>query len=162
MADLTIEEFRAPAPTLSAPMRGPGGCGRIAGPVTGPAKETYPRRAIGCRMGNSRHASQGRAGGRTVQRWDCPSTCGPRRDDRRMDAIAVATRALIEQRDRWLNPEGKTVVDLAARTLIALYNDRPSWLDLAHRLSQRIRAGGLNVERAGALDQGTLVSVVVS
>ncbi len=54
-------------------------------------------------------------------------------DDPRVDAIAAAACALVEQRDRWLNPEGATDADLKARTLTALYNARPTWLDLAHR-----------------------------
>jgi len=53
--------------------------------------------------------------------------------DPRVEAIAAAARALVEQRDRWLNPEGATDADLKARTLTALYNARPTWLDLAHR-----------------------------
>ncbi len=54
-------------------------------------------------------------------------------DDPRVAAIAAAARVLVEQRDRWLNPEGATDADLKARTLTALYNARPTWLDLAHR-----------------------------
>ncbi len=54
-------------------------------------------------------------------------------DDPRVDAITAAARALVEQRDRWLNPQGTTGADLKARTLTALYNVRPTWLALAHR-----------------------------
>jgi len=100
--------------------------------------------------------------------------------DPRVDAIAAAARALVEQRDRWLNPDGATDADLKARTLTALYNARPTWLDLAHRrlddavldayawprdlgdeeiLGQLL---ALNLERAAVLDQGTLVGVVTS
>ena len=53
--------------------------------------------------------------------------------DLRVDAVVTATRDLVEQRDRWLNPPGATESDLKARTLTALYNNRPTWLDLAHR-----------------------------
>ena len=56
-----------------------------------------------------------------------------RADDPRVEAIAAAARALVEQRDRWLTPEGATDADLKVRTLTALYNARPTWLDLAHR-----------------------------
>jgi len=101
-------------------------------------------------------------------------------DDPRVEAIAAAARVLVEQRDRWLNPEGATGADLKARTLTALYNARPTWLDLAHRqLDDAVldaygwphdlgdedilcRLLALNLERAGALDQGTLVGVVAS
>jgi len=53
-------------------------------------------------------------------------------DDPLVTAVADAARHLVEQRDRWLNPPGATDVDLKARTLTALYNNRPTWLDLAH------------------------------
>lgn len=54
-------------------------------------------------------------------------------NDPRVHAIADAARALVEQRDRWLNPEGATEAELKKRTLTSLYNQRPMWLDLAHR-----------------------------
>ncbi|MCC7019610.1 MAG: class I SAM-dependent DNA methyltransferase [Ardenticatenales bacterium] len=54
-------------------------------------------------------------------------------DDPRIAAIADAARALVEQRDRWLNPDGATDAELKKRTLTHLYNQRPTWLDLAHR-----------------------------
>ena len=50
-----------------------------------------------------------------------------------VDAIAQAAKALVEKRDRWLNPEDATEKDLKKRTLTNLYNQRPTWLDLAHR-----------------------------
>ncbi len=53
--------------------------------------------------------------------------------DPRVAAIATAARELVEQRDRWLNPEGATEAELKKRTLTNLYNARPTWLDLAHR-----------------------------
>jgi hypothetical protein len=105
----------------------------------------------------------------------------PRREpagDLRMDAIAVAARALVEQRDRWLNPEGATEADLRARTLTALYNARPTWLDLEHRrLDDAVldaygwprdlgdeeilsRLLALNLERAGTLDPCMVPGVV--
>jgi type II restriction/modification system DNA methylase subunit YeeA len=67
-------------------------------------------------------------------------------DDPRVGAIAQAARELVEKRDRWL-AEGAQAVDPAyltglnvakkpkkgeARTLTNLYNQRPTWLDLAH------------------------------
>lgn len=54
-------------------------------------------------------------------------------DDPRVAAIAEAARELVEKRDRWLNPEGATEAELKKRTLTNLYNQRPTWLDLAHR-----------------------------
>ncbi len=95
-------------------------------------------------------------------------------NDPHTDAIAVAAHALVEQRDRWLNPEGATDADLKTRTLTALYNARPTWLDLAHRrlddavldaygwphdLSDEEIMGqllALNLERAGAGDPSML------
>lgn len=53
-------------------------------------------------------------------------------NDPRVEAIASAARVLVEQRDRWLNPEEATDADLKARTLTNLYNSRPTWLALAH------------------------------
>ena len=39
------------------------------------------------------------------------------------------------KRDAWLNPPDRSVPkpNLKQRTLTALYNARPAWLDLAHR-----------------------------
>jgi hypothetical protein len=48
-------------------------------------------------------------------------------------AIAVAARELVEKRDRWLNPPDAGEAELKRRTLTNLYNERPAWLDLAHR-----------------------------
>lgn len=50
-----------------------------------------------------------------------------------MVAIATAASELVEKRDRWLNPEGATAAELKKRTLTNLYNQRPTWLDLAHK-----------------------------
>ncbi|MGE3802360.1 MAG: class I SAM-dependent DNA methyltransferase [Candidatus Kapaibacterium sp.] len=50
-----------------------------------------------------------------------------------VQAIADAAKELVEKRDRWLNPEGATEADLKKRTLTNLYNERPTWLDLAHK-----------------------------
>jgi len=54
-------------------------------------------------------------------------------DDPRVRAIAEAAKDLVEKRDRWLNPEGASETDLKKRTLTNLYNQRPTWLDLAHK-----------------------------
>jgi type II restriction/modification system DNA methylase subunit YeeA len=56
----------------------------------------------------------------------------PKRDSR-VKAIAQAARELVQQRDAWLNPSGATEAELKKRTLTNLYNERPTWLDLAHR-----------------------------
>jgi hypothetical protein len=53
--------------------------------------------------------------------------------DPRVQAIAEAARELVQKRDVWLNPEGATEADLKRRTLTSLYNQRPTWLALAHR-----------------------------
>lgn len=58
-------------------------------------------------------------------------------DDVRVVAIAQAARELVEKRDAWLNAgatfkSSKTGKPLP-RTLTNLYNERPTWLDLAHR-----------------------------
>jgi hypothetical protein len=54
-------------------------------------------------------------------------------DDPYAQAIAQAARELGEKRDRWFNPEGASEKELKRRTLTNLYNQRPTWLDLAHR-----------------------------
>jgi len=53
--------------------------------------------------------------------------------DPHVKAIAKSARELVEKRNRWLNPEGATEKELKKRTLTNLYNQRPTWLDLAHR-----------------------------
>ena len=53
--------------------------------------------------------------------------------DLRVQAIAAAAKDLVEKRDRWLNPEGVDETELKKRTLTNLYNQRPTWLDLAHQ-----------------------------
>jgi hypothetical protein len=54
-------------------------------------------------------------------------------DDPRVQAIAAAAKGLVEKRDRWLNPEGASEAELKKRTLTNHYNQRPTWLDLAHK-----------------------------
>jgi len=89
-------------------------------------------------------------------------------DDPRVQAIAAAAKDLVEKRDRWLNPEGASEAELKKRTLTNLYNQRPTWLDLAHqKLDQAVldayawphdttddqileRLLALNLERAAA------------
>ncbi|MDD5706662.1 MAG: class I SAM-dependent DNA methyltransferase [Kiritimatiellae bacterium] len=51
--------------------------------------------------------------------------------DPRYTAIAAASRELVAKRDAWL--AGVDPADRKPRTLTRLYNDRPTWLDLAHR-----------------------------
>ncbi len=58
--------------------------------------------------------------------------------DPRVEAIAEAARELVEKRDRWLNPEGATEAELKKRTLTNLYNERPTWLALAHEKLDRV------------------------
>ena len=55
------------------------------------------------------------------------------KDDARVEAIGQAARDLVEKRDEWLRPEGATDKELKKRTLTNLYNQRPTWLDMAHR-----------------------------
>jgi len=54
-------------------------------------------------------------------------------DSRLVEAIAEATRELVEKRDAWLNPPNASAEELKRRTLTNLYNARPSWLAEAHR-----------------------------
>ena len=54
-------------------------------------------------------------------------------NDPRVEAIAATAKDLVEKRDRWLNPEGASEAELKKRTLTNLYNERPTWLNLAHK-----------------------------
>ncbi len=54
-------------------------------------------------------------------------------DDLRVEAIAEVARELVGQRQAWLNPPGATEEELKKRTLTNLYNECPTWLELAHR-----------------------------
>jgi type II restriction/modification system DNA methylase subunit YeeA len=53
--------------------------------------------------------------------------------DPRVQAIARAALDLVEMRDRWLHPAGTSDADRKSRTLTNLYNQHPTWLELAHR-----------------------------
>ena len=55
------------------------------------------------------------------------------KDDPRVLAVADAARDVVAKRDAWLNPPGASEGELKKRTLTNLYNQRPDWLDLAHR-----------------------------
>src|SRR5205814_2360678 len=48
-------------------------------------------------------------------------------------AIGAAVLRLDELRLGWLNPAGVDEQELKKRTLTALYNERPAWLDQANR-----------------------------
>ena len=66
-----------------------------------------------------------------------PTTCFetfpfPQPNDEQQEAIAEAARKLNELREGWLNPEGASESELKKRTLTNLYNNRPTWLQLAH------------------------------
>ena len=54
-------------------------------------------------------------------------------DDPRVQAIAAAAQDLVVQRDAWLNPPDLSGRELQRRTLTNLYNERPDWLDAAHK-----------------------------
>ncbi len=56
-------------------------------------------------------------------------------------AIAETAKRLNELRESWLNPPENTIgpTEVKRRTLTNLYNDRPTWLDLAHnRLDEAV------------------------
>ncbi|MGB8646702.1 MAG: type IIL restriction-modification enzyme MmeI, partial [Anaerolineae bacterium] len=52
--------------------------------------------------------------------------------DPRIQRIADAARELVTQREAWLNPSSASEAELSKRTLTNLYNQRPTWLALAH------------------------------
>ena len=55
------------------------------------------------------------------------------KNDPRVQAISQAAKELVEQRDRWLNAEGLNDAEKKKRTLTRQYNERPTWLELAHK-----------------------------
>ncbi|MGA2110606.1 MAG: DNA methyltransferase [Anaerolineales bacterium] len=57
---------------------------------------------------------------------------GEPKEDVRVQAIEEAARDLLQQRERWLRPSGTSESDLNERTLTNLYNESPTWLQLAH------------------------------
>ena len=66
----------------------------------------------------------------------CPFPWAPGREpqaDPRVQAVAAAARELVQLRNAWLNPPGAADADLKKRTLTNLYNQRPTWLDNAHK-----------------------------
>ena len=58
-------------------------------------------------------------------------------DDPHVSAIAEAARELNEKREKWLNPLGASEAELKKRTLTNLYNQRPTWLQMAHEKLDR-------------------------
>ena len=67
-----------------------------------------------------------------------PTTCFEtfpfsRPTDAQRDAIAAAAAELNRLREGWLDPDGISASELRRRTLTNLYNQRPTWLDHAHR-----------------------------
>jgi len=54
-------------------------------------------------------------------------------DDPCVQAIAAAAHELNQLRENWLNPPGASAAELKKRTLTNLYNQRPTWLQHAHR-----------------------------
>jgi len=57
----------------------------------------------------------------------------------RVRSISTLSKRLVRKRERERNPKGGKEAELRKRTLINLYNERPTWLDLAHqRLDQAV------------------------
>jgi type II restriction/modification system DNA methylase subunit YeeA len=55
------------------------------------------------------------------------------KDDPRLEAVATAARELVLKRNAWANPPGAGATALKKRTLTNLYNEKPTWLQDAHR-----------------------------
>jgi hypothetical protein len=67
-----------------------------------------------------------------------PTTCFetfpfPEPTEVQRTAIGEAAAELDHLRNGWLTPPGLTEAELKKRTLTNLYNDRPTWLDFAHK-----------------------------
>lgn len=89
---------------------------------------------------SSRHGDGGEGGRPTYNNTTCfetfPFPWPPgteKQDDPLVQAVAQAARELDEKRNAWLNPPGLSEKELKKRTLTNLYNQRPTWLDLAHQ-----------------------------
>ena len=66
-----------------------------------------------------------------------PTTCFetfpfPEPTDKQREAIAASARELDELRNGWLNPPHVSATEIKKLTLTNLYNQRPTWLQLAH------------------------------
>ncbi|HRA46431.1 MAG TPA: hypothetical protein PK819_00005, partial [Thermomicrobiales bacterium] len=62
-------------------------------------------------------------------------------DDPRVIAIGEAAKDLDDKRNSWLNPADASESELKKRTLTNLYNQRPTWLAMAHaRLDRAVWA----------------------
>jgi type II restriction/modification system DNA methylase subunit YeeA len=71
---------------------------------------------------------------RTFETFPFPWPPGQeQQDDPRVKAIAAAAQDLVCLRNNWLNPPGASNEELKKRTLTNLYNQRPTWLQNAHR-----------------------------
>lgn len=103
---------------------------------------------------SSRHGDGGETGGRPTynlttcfETFPFPYPPGKEPKNREVTAIAQAAKELVEQRDRWLQTsevsqeDSKSLksskktseVSTVKRTLTNLYNQRPTWLELAHK-----------------------------
>lgn len=58
-------------------------------------------------------------------------------EDRRVKAIAEASRELMGLRNNWLDVQHLDATEIKNRTLTNLYNKRPSWLENAHQTLDR-------------------------
>jgi hypothetical protein len=121
--------------------RGPG----IFSPLTNPIRYSDDYQAIylrRCVLGTSLEDRPRYTPTTTFETFPFPWPPGREpQDDPRVQAIAQAARELVELRDNWLNPPGLSDAELKKRTLTNLYNQRPTWLDLAHhKLDQAVFA----------------------
>ena len=53
--------------------------------------------------------------------------------DPKVQSIASAAKELVDKRANWLNAANNDPQEKKKRTLTNLYNQRPTWLDLAHK-----------------------------
>ena len=56
----------------------------------------------------------------------------PEPTDEQREAIAAAARELDDLRNGWLNPPHVSATEIKKLTLTNLYNQHPTWLQLAH------------------------------
>ena len=98
------------------------------------ALHSRPHELWSLRMGTSLEDRPRYTPTTTFQTYPFPWPPGQEsQDDPRVQAIAEAAKELVEQRDGWLNPPGLDEKALQKCTLTNLYNERPPWLDAAHK-----------------------------
>lgn len=96
--------------------------------------QSKPHELWALRMGTSLGQTPRYTPSTTFETYPFPWPPGKEsQDDPRVQAIGDAAKDLVQLRDAWLNPPNIFGAELDKRTLTNLYNERPAWLDAAHK-----------------------------